>query len=429
MVEKRRVKNNFDDRVRLIDYEKAIFIQGELDNNLVSILTPKILALRKNPRCPITVFIDSPGGSVESAEIILGLLKTPDQMGRTCWINTVVTGQACSAAADLLASGDYIISYPNANICFHGVRARAEEITVERAGYLREELISLNKSTAIRLAATVFDRMLLNYLQVRPQLETLREILGKQLDDFNILLGDGTIDVPTFAFYLLDKVNESCKSILIECLHKTNQMSLIVKEFQKEAENQRQIPPIVRATLKKIREEEESESKMTISEELILLNILLASKIRRDINWRLTTQDFNELEQDFLQLNAMINKGEEVCDRLRKFTDLFMPTKDQKFFQKYTYEDTFDPKIRNKCDEILNRAYTKIEPLWSFSLSLCRELSMGENPISPVDAWWLGLIDEVLGSPSLTRRAIRTDVKHRLINMIPTSDFDKLIEY
>jgi ATP-dependent protease ClpP protease subunit len=429
METKKRLKNKSNDQIKLINYQRAIFVQGNLDDNLVANLTPKIVSLRKNSRSPITVFIDSPGGSVTSAEIIRGLLKTPDQMGRTCWVNTVVTGQACSAGADLLASGDYIISYPNAYIHFHGIRARAEEITVEQAGNLQEELMSLNKSTAVRLAVTVFDRMLLNYLKVRAQLHLMRDVLGDQLDNFNILLGDGTIDVPAFIFYLLEKVKEPYKNILIDCIHKTSKMSLIVKKFQEEAENQRQLPPIVRATLKKVGEEEESESKMSISEELILLNVLLANKIKENPNWRLTTQDFNELEQDFLQLNAMIDAGDEVCDRLRKFVDLFMPPKDQKFFQKYTYEDTCDPKIKAKVDEILDRAYAKIEPLWSFSLSLCRSLSIGENPISPGDAWWLGLIDEVLGSPSLTRRTIRTDVKYRLISMIPTSDFDKLVDY
>lgn len=425
----KRVKNKSNDKIKLINYERVIFVQGNLDDNLVSNLTPKIVSLRKNSRSPITVFIDSPGGSVTSAEIIRELLETPDQMGRTCWINTVVTGQACSAAADLLASGDYIISYPSAYIHFHGIRARTEEITVEQAGYLQEELMSLNKSAAVRLAVTVFDRMLLNYLKVRGQLQVVRDVLGDQLDNFNILLGDGTIDVPAFVFYLLEKVKEPYKNILIDCIHKTSKMSLIVKKFQEEAENQRQLPPIVRAMLKKAGEEEESESKMSIREELILLNVLLADKIKENPNWRLTTQDFNELEQDFLQLNAMINAGDEVCDRLRKFVDLFMPPKDQKFFQKHTYEDTVDPKIRERCDAILDRAYSKIEPLWSFSLSLCRTLSMGETPISPVDAWWLGLIDEVLGSPSLTRREIRTDVKYKLISMIPTSDFDKLVDY
>ena len=75
---KRRTKQKSSDQVKLIDYDRAIFVQGNLDDSLVSTLTPKILSLRKDSESPITVFIDSPGGSVVSGAIIRGLLKTPD---------------------------------------------------------------------------------------------------------------------------------------------------------------------------------------------------------------------------------------------------------------------------------------------------------------------------------------------------------------
>jgi len=87
---------------RLIDCRRPIFISGELNDALVRYLTPQIIALRNSSNAPITVFIDSPGGSVESTKVIYELLKTPNQMGEICWVNTVVTGRAGSAAADLL---------------------------------------------------------------------------------------------------------------------------------------------------------------------------------------------------------------------------------------------------------------------------------------------------------------------------------------
>jgi hypothetical protein len=116
-------------------------------------------------------------------------------------------------------------------------------------------------------------------------------------------------------------------------------------------------------------------------------------------------------------------------EKVLLLSDRFMELKDRDFFVKHTYEDTKDPRIRKKCDEILERAYAKIEPLWSFSFTLCRELTSGEHPITPEDAWWLGLIDEVLGSPTLTRRKIREDVKERLIQNISISDFDRFVDY
>jgi hypothetical protein len=42
---------------------------------------------------------------------------------------------------------------------------------------------------------------------------------------------------------------------------------------------------------------------------------------------------------------------------------------------------------------------------------------------------WLGLIDEVLGSPSLTRRTIREGVKGRLMEKISINDFNRFVDY
>lgn len=98
---------------------------------------------------------------------------------------------------------------------------------------------------------------------------------------------------------------------------------------------------MVRAALKKVKEDDGPK----LEDELSLFNVLLAGRIKENPHWRLTNEDFSDLE----------------------------------FFMRYTYEDTDDPRIREKCDKIVGRAYEKIEPLWSFSLTLCRELTGGDT--------------------------------------------------
>jgi ATP-dependent protease ClpP protease subunit len=420
------VLDKANDREKMIDTGRAIFVQGDLEEALVSTLTPKIFALRKNPQKPITLFIDSAGGSVGAYKTLLGLLKTPDQSGRTCLINTVVTGRAYSAAAHLLASGDYIISYPNAIIHFHGIRTNVEDITAEQAGKLQDEMLSIDKSRAVSLAVSVFNRMLLNYESINDQMPFLREVLERQLKIYDVLKGDGTIDVPAFVFYLFDKVKDPYKGLLVEVIRKTNRLCGIVRKFHRVADSRRNLPPLVRSALKKV---EVKEDEPNLEDELSLFNVLLASKIKENPRWRLTNEDFTGLEEDFQQLNTMAYFQDEALDRLIRLSDLFMSPKDLEFFMKYTYEDTEDPKIRKKCDKIVGRAYEKIELQWAFSLTLCRELTAGEHPISPEDDWWLGLIDEVLGSPSLTRRTIKERVKGRLIEKITVHDFDRFVDY
>lgn len=420
------VLDKSNDKEKMIDHGRAIFLQSDLDEALVSTLTPKIIALRKNPQKPITLFIDSLGGSMGAYKTLLGLLKTPDQKGRTCLINTVVTGRACSAAAHLLASGDYIISYPNAYIHFHGIRTHVEEITAEQAGKLQDEMLSIDKSAATSLVATVFNRMLLNYESVKDQMPFLREVLERQLKIYDVLKGDGTIDVPAFVFYLFDKVKDPYKGLLVECIRKTSRMCDLVRNFHRVADNRRNLPPMIRGALKKV---EAKEDEPNLEDELNLFNVLLASKIKENSRWRLTREDFGELEQDFLQLNTMAYFQDEVLDWLLRLSDLIMPPKDLRYLMRHSSEDFNNPRIQKKCDEILGRAYEKIDPLWSFSLTLCRELTAGEHPISPEDAWWLGLVDEVLGSPSLTRRTIREKVKDQLMEKISVADFDRFVDY
>ena len=426
MKKARRVVDNPEDRIRMINCDRAIFVQGELDDTLFSTLTPKIIALRKNSEKPITVFIDSPGGALGAAEAIRNLLGIPDQAGRTCWINTVVTGRAWSAAAGLLTAGDYIIAYPGASIHFHGTRTSVDGITAEQAGNLQNELASMNKSMATNLATAAFNRLLLNYESVRDQMPLLRKALGKRLRTFEVLTGDGTIDVPAFVFYVFDKVRDPYKHLLMDCIHKTTRMCGLVRKFHKLTDNRRNLPSMVRGALKKINEKDDGPK---LEEELSLLNVLLASRMIENPEWRLKIEDFDKLGQDFLQLNAMAYFQDEVLEKLLHLSDRFMEPQTLDFFAKHTYEDTKDPKIEKKCEEILDRAYTKIEPLWSFSFTLCRELTAGEHPISPEDAWWLGLIDEVLGSPSLTRRTIREKVKNRLLERVSIHDFDRLVDY
>jgi hypothetical protein len=44
------------------------------------------------------------------------------------------------------------------------------------------------------------------------------------------------------------------------------------------------------------------------------------------------------------------------------------------------------------------------QPAWSFLVAMCHALQEGENELTALDAFWLGLIDEVLGNSGLPLR-------------------------
>jgi len=90
--------------------ERAIYVAGTIDQSLVDRLTPTINGLRISSSDPITLYIDSLGGIIHCAEVIRRLTGSLNQDGNRCKLITVVTGIAASAAADLLALGDYAIA-------------------------------------------------------------------------------------------------------------------------------------------------------------------------------------------------------------------------------------------------------------------------------------------------------------------------------
>jgi len=55
-------------------------------------------------------------------------------------------------------------------------------------------------------------------------------------------------------------------------------------------------------------------------------------------------------------------------------------------------------------DAMIEKVRPLLEPLWAFFVALCHALQEGENDLTAKDAFWLGLIDEVMsekGLPSL----------------------------
>ena len=145
---------------------RAIYINGVIDEKLVARLTPEILQLQSVSREPISVYIDSRGGSVQCMETILRLLKLSDQdSSQPCRIITAVTSLAGSAAADLLASGDYAVAFPSTIIHYHGLRTlETNPLTFELTSNLANTLRIANDEYAMRLAEKIDDRFRFRYM-------------------------------------------------------------------------------------------------------------------------------------------------------------------------------------------------------------------------------------------------------------------------
>lgn len=111
---------------------RSITIFGEIDERLARSVTEKLLALAAAGDEPITLYISSPGGHVESGDVVYDMIKfiKPE-------VRVVGTGWVASAATTiyLAAKKENRFSLPNTRFLVHqpsgGSRGRASDIKIQ----------------------------------------------------------------------------------------------------------------------------------------------------------------------------------------------------------------------------------------------------------------------------------------------------------
>ena len=141
-------KTNFGERAydiysRLLK-ERIIFLGGPINDAVANTVIAQLLFLQhEDPKKDISLYINSPGGSVTSALAIYDAMQyiKPD-------VSTICVGFAASAAAVLMASGEAGKRYalPNSEIMIHQVFGMAEgqaadiKITADHIIHIREKI-------------------------------------------------------------------------------------------------------------------------------------------------------------------------------------------------------------------------------------------------------------------------------------------------
>lgn len=130
--------------------DRIIFIDGEINDASADIIVAEILFLEsENPDKDISIYINSPGGSVTAGLAIYDTMKYVK-----CDIQTICMGQAASMAAILLAGGTKGKRYalPSSRVMIHqprgGVEGQESDISI-----LAKEIIRLKKLSIEYLAS------------------------------------------------------------------------------------------------------------------------------------------------------------------------------------------------------------------------------------------------------------------------------------
>lgn len=129
--------------------DRIIFIDGEINDSSADIAVAQILFLEsENPDKDISIYINSPGGSVTAGLAIYDTMQYVK-----CDIQTICMGQAASMAAILLAGGTpgKRFALPSSRVMIHqprgGVEGQESDISI-----LAKEIIRLKKLSIEYLA-------------------------------------------------------------------------------------------------------------------------------------------------------------------------------------------------------------------------------------------------------------------------------------
>lgn len=121
---------------RLLDEKlfkaRALTIFGEINDRLARQVTERLLALAAESNDPITLYISSPGGHVESGDVVYDIIKfiEPD-------VHVVGTGWVASAATTIYlgARKEHRFALPNTRFLVHqpmgGSRGSASDIKIQ----------------------------------------------------------------------------------------------------------------------------------------------------------------------------------------------------------------------------------------------------------------------------------------------------------
>jgi ATP-dependent Clp protease protease subunit len=136
--------------------ERVVFMVGEVNDQTANLVIAQLLFLEsENPEKDISLYINSPGGSVSAGMAIYDTMQfiKPD-------VSTLCMGMAASMGAFLLAAGTKgkRFSLPNSRVMIHqplgGARGQASDIEIQAREilYLRERL---NKILSDRTGQTI----------------------------------------------------------------------------------------------------------------------------------------------------------------------------------------------------------------------------------------------------------------------------------
>ena len=364
------------------DPSRGIFLCGEITAELVYRLAPRIAELLHASREPVTLYIDSPGGSTFLVSQLLNLVRAPSQdTSRPCKLITVTNANAQSAGAILLSAGDYAVAGPDSFIHFHGVRVyRGDAITVEKASDTAKDLRESNDRSAMILARNCSQRFFFRVISLRNEFDGYRTANPQAVDEKDCFLG-----------LIMPRLSPLGAAVVKKAEVRVKRYASLSRSVLSSSGVKKQLAKFPGG----IGEYSELEAEMLKA----IIRFELKGNSKKG-EWTFSGRGLAQVTDDFLLLNEYIGHHqndwiEEFCERWKDFV-LAPGEKDD--IEKL-------PSGQRKAARVA-KLRPRLLPFWLFLGAICRVLHEAESPLTATDAFWLGLIDEVIGLDLPTLRKV-----------------------
>lgn len=349
--------------------ERSLFLNRPIDRDLFNRLFPQICKLRDESAEPIYLYLDSLGGSVYYTERLHELLKAPRHDGSTCQLVSIVPQIAASAAADLAIIGDFSAIHPNGILHCHGTRTGSNELTVDNLPDFEENLRGTNQHHALKLAQHIFGRVsfqasMSGYVETPDEPELVTSPVGQ--DEF--LTQNNQL--ASFFKKLLEtdpdqspKLSQEGRDFVVRVLDRWQKKSDLFALINSKSTD-------------KIKNEE-------------LLRDLLEENIKKDSGIRNTAKS---VLNDAILVDELISSfpGSNSESLVREHGIFYLSNDEYISYQNITLEA--------EREEFLERVTgRRILVSWVFVMNLCQTLHEAENKFKSIDAFHLGLVDEIYG--------------------------------
>jgi hypothetical protein len=284
----------------------------------------------------------------------------------------VVTGTAASAAADLLLASDYALAYQHARILCHGVRQfqNSDMLTRETAVDLAKYLANSNERFAIQLADNCILRFIFRLVALSSEFEEIRQSSGNPL-------------LPQTECYiqaLENRVSPSLIKVLKQALNASVDNDAL-DTFSSQQLQGIDIGSLPRAQV-----------------EALIIRAILDYEIEqhtKDSSWSFLNDGLDTIEDKLVLLFDKYNSHHrEMIDMLCARWGDSLLSNDKKAEIAALAETERLQRTNEETRETFGR-------LWFFFVSICRLLQKDDYWMSAEEAYWLGLIDEIIGRTDL----------------------------